>query len=319
MSAGQVLVAGGAGFLGSHLCRRLLAQGQGVLCLDNFSTGQPRNLVALRAHPRFSCCDHDIVQPLPGAILDAPLTAVYNLACPASPAKYQRDPLQTWRTCVLGTDQLLALAHRAGVPFLQASTSEVYGDPEVTPQAETYRGNVNPCGPRACYDEGKRAAEALICDYARQHGLVVRVARIFNTYGPGMAADDGRVVSNFMVQALRGQPLTLHGDGTQVRAFCYVDDLMAGLEALMRAPTDFTGPVNLGNPEPIAMQPLAHQVLALVGRDLPLVFLPRPTDDPRQRCPDIRLAQQQLGWQPRVPLAQGLAATLAYFRALLAL
>ncbi|MBN9407762.1 MAG: SDR family oxidoreductase [Burkholderiales bacterium] len=306
----RVLVAGGAGFLGSHLCERLLDDGASVVCVDDFSTGARGNVAHLLAHSRFDLLPHDVCKPL-----DLAVDEIYNLACPASPVHYQRDPLQTTRTSVLGAMHLLELARRSGARILQASTSEVYGDPEVHPQPEGYWGRVNPIGIRSCYDEGKRCAESLFFDYHRQHGVRIKVARIFNTYGPRMQPDDGRVVSNFIVQALRGEPLTVYGSGTQTRSFCYVSDLVEGLVALMASAEGFTGPVNLGNPDEITIGALAGQVLRLTGSGAVIEHRPLPGDDPAQRRPDIRLAEQQLGWAPRIPLEDGLRKTIGFFRA----
>lgn len=305
----RVLVAGGAGFLGSHLCERLLAQGHEVLCVDNCFTGNKRNIHHLLTHPRFEFIRHDVCFPL-----YVEVDAIYNLACPASPVHYQRDPVQTIKTSVMGTINLLGLAKRLKIPLLQASTSEVYGDPAVHPQPENYWGNVNPIGPRACYDEGKRCAETLCFDYHRQHGLEVKVVRIFNTYGPRMNPADGRVVSNFIVQALRSEPITLYGDGEQTRSFCYVDDLIDGFLRMMATPPNFTGPVNLGNPAEFSVHELAREVLDLIGSASALEYRTLPVDDPRQRKPDIALARAQLGWQPTVALREGLARTIEYFR-----
>ncbi len=308
----RILVTGGAGFLGSHLCDRLLLAGHEVLCVDNFSTGSKRNIAHLLGHPRFELLRHDIGLPLRVEVDD-----IYNLACPASPPHYQRDSLQTTLTSVQGAFHLLGLALRTGARLLQASTSEVYGDPACHPQREDYWGHVNPIGPRACYDEGKRCAETLCFDYRRRHGLRVKVARIFNTYGPRMQADDGRVVSNFVVQALSGSTLTVFGDGRQTRSFCYVDDLIDGLLRLMGSADDFCGPVNLGNPAESTMLELAQQVLMLTGSRAAIGFAPLPVDDPARRRPDIGLAMRHLGWQPAVPLRTGLERTIDYFRGLL--
>lgn len=305
----RVLVTGGAGFLGSHLCERLLEFGHDVLCVDNFFTGTRDNVLHLLDNPHFEIMRHDVTFPL-----YVEVDEIYNLACPASPVHYQRDPVQTTKTSVHGAINMLGLAKRLRAKILQASTSEVYGDPEVHPQPEAYWGRVNIVGPRACYDEGKRCAETLFFDYHRQHGLRIKVARIFNTYGPRMHPNDGRVVSNFIVQALRGEPITLYGDGQQTRSFCYVDDLVEGLIRLMATADDVTGPVNLGNPQEFTIRELAMQVLAETGAGSALVHEPLPEDDPRQRQPDIRLARELLDWQPRVPLAQGLAHTVRYFR-----
>ena len=307
----RVLITGGAGFLGSHLCERLLEAGDEVICVDNFFTGTRENIVHLLAHPRFELMRHDVTFPL-----YVEVDEIYNLACPASPVHYQFDPVQTTKTSVHGAINMLGLAKRTRARILQASTSEVYGDPEVHPQVESYWGRVNPIGPRACYDEGKRCAETLFFDYYRQHGLAIKVARIFNTYGPRMHPSDGRVVSNFIMQALRGEPITLYGGGVQTRSFCYVDDLVEGLMRLMASPADFVGPVNLGNPNEFTIRELAEQVVALTGSTSTLVDHPLPPDDPRQRQPDIALARAKLGWQPTIELAQGLPRTLDYFRAL---
>ncbi|MGI9169495.1 MAG: UDP-glucuronic acid decarboxylase family protein [Caulobacteraceae bacterium] len=308
----RVLVTGGAGFIGSHLCERLVADGREVLCVDNFFTGRRRNLATLLGEPRFELLRHDIVLPL-----HVETDRIFNLACPASPIHYQFDPIQTTKASVLGAINMLGLARRVKARILQASTSEVYGDPQIHPQPEAYWGNVNPIGPRSCYDEGKRCAETLFFDYQRQHRLEIKVARIFNTYGPRMRANDGRVVSNFIVQALRGESLTLHGDGGQTRSFCYVDDLVEGLVRLMDSPADLTGPINLGNPAECTMADLARAVLDLTGSRSKIVFTPLPTDDPRRRRPDIDLARRTLDWAPRVDLRAGLALTIAYFDELL--
>ena len=305
----RILVAGGAGFLGAHLCARLLDLGHSVVCVDNLQTGSMANLGAVGGHPKFAFIRQDIITPL-----HVPVDAIYNLACAASPMHYQRDPIHTLKTCVLGAANLLDLAHRLQATILQASTSEVYGDPEVHPQDESYRGHVNPIGPRACYDEGKRAAETLFFDMRRQHGVRMRVARIFNTYGPGMDPADGRVVSNFIIQALRGEALTLYGSGQQTRSFCYVDDLLDGLVRLMDAPAEVTGPVNLGNPNEFTVMQLAQLVLELTGSASPITHTPLPQDDPRQRRPVIERARTLLQWQPRVPLREGLTRTIEYFR-----
>ena len=305
----RILVTGGAGFLGSHLCDRLLADGHEVLCVDNFFTGAKTNVAHLADHPRFELKRHDVCFPL-----HVEVDRIYNLACPASPVHYQHDPVQTTKTSVMGALNMLGLAKRLKAPILQASTSEVYGDPEVHPQPEAYWGRVNPIGPRSCYDEGKRCAETLFFDYHRQHGLDIKVVRIFNTYGPRMHPDDGRVVSNFIVQALRGDDLTIYGDGTQTRSFCYVDDLIEGFVRMMATPKGFTGPVNIGNPGEYTMLELAETVLKLVGGRSRITHRPLPTDDPRQRQPDIALAKAELGWQPRVGLEEGLGRTIDYFR-----
>jgi UDP-glucuronate decarboxylase len=305
----RIIVTGGAGFLGSHLIERLLAQGHEVMCVDNLFTGTKRNIEHLIPHPLFEFTRHDVTFPL---YVEA--DEIYNLACPASPIHYQHDPVQTTKTSVHGAINMLGLAKRLKCQILQASTSEVYGDPSVHPQTEGYWGNVNPIGPRSCYDEGKRCAETLFFDYHRQHNLEIKVARIFNTYGPRMHPADGRVVSNFIMQALRGEPITLYGDGSQTRSFCYVDDLIEGLIRLMNSPAGFTGPVNLGNPVEFTMKELAEQVVELTGSPSPLVARPLPQDDPRQRQPDISLAREHLSWAPMVPLRDGLKATISYFR-----
>ena len=306
----KILVTGGAGFLGSHLCERLLADGHEVLCVDNYFTGTKANITHLRTNPRFELMRHDVTFPL-----YVEVDEIYNLACPASPIHYQFDPVQTTKTSVHGAINMLGLAKRLKAKIFQASTSEVYGDPDVHPQSEDYRGMVNPIGPRACYDEGKRCAETLFFDYYRQHGLRIRVARIFNTYGPRMHPDDGRVVSNFIMQALKGEPITLFGDGTQTRAFCYVDDLIDGFVRLMDAPDALTGPVNLGNPQELSIGNLAEKIVAMTGSKSKIILKPLPQDDPKQRCPDITLARSALGWEPVVPLETGLARTIAYFEA----
>ena len=308
----HVLVAGGAGFLGSHLCERLLAQGHRVLCVDSYDTGHVGNVAHLLADPAFTLVKHDVCVPL-GVTVDW----IFNLACPASPVQYQKHPIRTTRTSVVGTLNLLDLASACGARFLLASTSEVYGDPEVHPQPESYRGNVSSIGPRACYDEGKRCAESLCMDFRRERGTDVRIARIFNTYGPRMRDDDGRVVSNFVCQALRGEPITLFGDGGQTRSFCYVDDLVDGLIALMACEDPVDGPVNLGNPQELSMRTLADTVLALTQAASGRVFLALPADDPRRRCPDITRARQLLGWAPRTPLRTGLLRTIEHFRGVL--
>src|SRR5882757_1981616 len=306
----RVLVTGGAGFLGSHLIDRLLQEGHEVLCVDNLFTGTKRNMEHLQSHPRFEFLRHDVTFPL---YVEA--DEIYNLACPASPIHYQHDPVQTTKTSVHGAINMLGLAKRLGCRILQASTSEVYGDPAIHPQTESYWGNVNPIGPRSCYDEGKRCAETLFFDYHRQHGLEIKVARIFNTYGPRMHPADGRVVSNFIIQALTGQAITLYGDGNQTRSFCYVDDLVDGLIRLMNTPDDFTGPVNLGNPVEFTMKELAELIISETGSSSQLVTQPLPQDDPRQRKPNISLAETQLGWTPKIPLREGLKPTIDYFRA----
>ncbi|WP_119154884.1 UDP-glucuronic acid decarboxylase family protein [Caldimonas tepidiphila] len=305
----RVLVAGGAGFLGSHLCDRLLSEGHRVLAIDDLSTGRRENLEHLRLHARFAFREHDVTRPLPAGL---DVDGIFNLACPASPPHYQREPVQTTLTCVLGAHHLLELARQCGARLLQTSTSEVYGDPAVHPQVEDYRGNVSPTGPRACYDEGKRCAETLCFAYLRQHQTPVRVVRIFNTYGPRMQPDDGRVVSNFIVQALRGEDLTVYGNGEQTRSFCYVDDLIEGLRRMMDA--DAEGPVNLGNPQEHTVAELAERVLALTGSRSRIVRRPLPADDPKRRKPDIGQARRLLGWQPSVSLEDGLRETIAWFR-----
>ena len=307
----RILVTGGAGFLGSHLIDRLLADGHEVLCADNLFTGTKRNIDHLHGHSRYEFLRHDITFPL-----FVELDEIYNLACPASPIHYQHDPVQTTKTSVHGAINMLGLARRLKCRIFQASTSEVYGDPSVHPQSESYWGNVNPIGPRSCYDEGKRCAETLFFDYHRQHGLEVKVARIFNTYGPRMHPRDGRVVSNFIVQAIKGEPITLYGDGSQTRSFCYVDDLIDGFVRLMDSPAEFTGPVNLGNPGEFTIRALAEKVLAVTGSRSELEFRPLPVDDPKQRQPDITLAKSRLGWSPTVTLDQGLPATVAYFKSM---
>ncbi len=309
----RVLITGGAGFLGSHLADRLLADGHEVLCVDNFFTGARRNIAHLLDHPGFELMRHDVTFPL-----YVEVDQIYNLACPASPIHYQRDPIQTTKTSVMGAINMLGLAKRLRAPILQASTSEVYGDPEVHPQSEDYWGRVNPIGPRSCYDEGKRVAETLFFDYRRQVDLDIKVMRIFNTYGPRMDPNDGRVVSNFIVQALRGEPITIYGDGSQTRAFCYVDDLIDGMVRLMGTGHEVTGPINIGNPGEFTMLELAQEVLRITGSDSPIEHRELPTDDPKQRRPDISLAKATLGWEPKVELAAGLERTVEYFRGVLA-
>ncbi|MEO5763767.1 MAG: UDP-glucuronic acid decarboxylase family protein [Casimicrobiaceae bacterium] len=308
----RILVTGGAGFLGSHLCERLLARGDDVLCVDNFFTGSRDNLAPLLGNPHFEVIRHDVTFPL---YLE--VDEIYNLACPASPIHYQYDPVQTTKTSVHGAINMLGLAKRTKAKILQASTSEVYGDPKVHPQTEDYWGNVNPVGMRSCYDEGKRCAETLFFDYHRQHALRIKVARIFNTYGPRMHPSDGRVVSNFIVQALTNAPITLYGDGSQTRSFCYVDDLVGGLVALMDTGDDVTGPINLGNPEEYPITTLAHTIVELAGSGSQIVRKPLPSDDPLQRQPDISRARASLGWAPTVALRDGLTRTIAYFDRLL--
>ena len=307
----RILVTGGAGFLGSHLTDRLLEQGHEVICADNLFTGTKRNIEHLHNHPRFEFIRHDVCNPL-----KLEVDEIYNLACPASPVHYQYNPVLTTKTSVMGALNMLGLAKRLGCRIFQASTSEVYGDPEVHPQREDYWGHVNPIGTRSCYDEGKRCAETLFFDYHRQHGVEIKVARIFNTYGPRMHPKDGRVVSNFITQALNGEDLTVYGDGTQTRSFCYRDDLVEGFLLLMDTGPEVTGPVNLGNPGEFTMIELAEQVLKLTGSRSKIVHMPLPQDDPKQRQPDISLARATLGWQPKVPLAEGLAHTESYLRSL---
>ena len=308
-SSKRILVTGGAGFLGSHLCDRLLADGHEVLCLDNFFTGDKANIAHLLPHPKFELVRHDVTFPL-----FVEVDEIFNLACPASPVHYQHDPVQTTKTSVHGAINMLGLAKRLGIRIFQASTSEVYGDPVVHPQTEEYWGHVNPNGIRSCYDEGKRCAETLFFDYHRQCGLEIKVARIFNTYGPRMHHADGRVVSNFIVQALTGVPITLYGDGEQSRSFCFVSDLIGGFVRLMDSPAEITGPINLGNPVEFTMRELAEQVLAKTGSKSEIEFEALPSDDPRQRQPDIGKARSLLGWEPTVPLSVGLDRTIAYFR-----
>lgn len=308
----HVLVTGGAGFLGSHLCEKLLECGNEVLCIDNFFTGARDNIKHLLTHPNFELLRHDVTFPL-----YVEVDEIYNLACPASPIHYQFDPVQTTKTSVHGAINMLGLAKRVGAKILQASTSEVYGDPTVHPQVEAYWGNVNPIGPRSCYDEGKRCAETLFFDYWRQHRLRIKVARIFNTYGPKMHPSDGRVVSNFIIQALKNEPITIYGDGLQSRSFCYVTDLIDGLVRLMNTGDDVTGPINLGNPNEFTIKELAESVIDATGSSSKLLFKPLPTDDPRQRQPDIQRAKEKLDWTPRVELKEGLEATVRYFDQLL--
>jgi UDP-glucuronate decarboxylase len=308
LSSKRILVTGGAGFIGSHICERLLEQGHEVLCLDNFFTGRRMNVAQLMGNPRFELMRHDVTFPL-----YVEVDEIYNLACPASPIHYQFDPVQTTKTSVHGAINMLGLAKRVRAKILQASTSEVYGDPKVHPQPEEYWGHVNTIGPRACYDEGKRCAETLFFDYHRQHRLRIKVARIFNTYGPRMHPNDGRVVSNFIVQALSGQDITVYGDGSQTRSFCYVDDLVEGLLRLMASPDEVTGPINLGNPGEFTILELAEKVIQLTGSRSKIVFKPLPENDPLQRQPDITRAKQTLGWQPGVPLEEGLKRAIPYF------
>jgi UDP-glucuronate decarboxylase len=311
MSKKRILVTGGAGFLGSHLCEKLLSQGCDVLCLDNFFTGSKENIVPFLDHPFFELVRHDVCVPL-----KVEVDEIYNLACPASPVHYQSDPVQTTKTSIHGAINMLSLAQTLNAKILQASTSEVYGDPEIHPQHEGYWGNVNPIGPRSCYDESKRCAETLFFDYRRQFGLPIKIARIFNTYGPRMHPQDGRVVSNFIVQALRGEPITIYGDGSQTRSFCYVDDLIDGLIRLMDSGPQFTGPVNLGNPVEFRIVDLADLVLKMTHSSSKLVFKPLPQDDPKQRKPNIILAQQELDWAPKTHLEEGLDRTIHYFKKL---
>lgn len=304
----KILVTGGAGFLGSHLCEKLLARGDEVLCVDNLFTGTKQNILHLLSNPRFEFMRHDVTFPL-----YVEVDEIYNLACPASPIHYQFDPVQTTKTSVVGAINMLGLAKRTKAKILQASTSEVYGDPEVHPQIESYRGCVNPIGIRACYDEGKRCAETLFFDYQRQHNVNIKVMRIFNTYGPRMHPNDGRVVSNFIIQALKGEDITIYGDGKQTRSFCYVDDLINGMIALMDSRDGFYGPVNIGNPNEFSMLELAQNVLELTQSQSKLVFKPLPLDDPKQRQPDITLAKSELNWEPKIQLKEGLQKTIAYF------
>ncbi len=310
----RILVAGGAGFLGSHLCDRLLKEGHEVLCADNFFTGKKENLAQLSSHPRFEILRHDVTQPL-----FVEVDEIYNFACPASPLHYQHDPVQTLKTSVLGAMHLLGLAKRLGAKIFQASTSEVYGDPTLHPQTEEYWGNVNPIGFRSCYDEGKRCAETLFFDYWRSYKARIKVGRIFNTYGPRMHPNDGRVVSNFIVQALTNEPITIYGDGKQTRSFCYVDDLIEVIVRLMQSDDTLVGPINIGNPAEYKIAELAHQIRELTGSRSPIITKPLPSDDPKQRRPDISKAREFLGWEPKVPLEAGLKATIAYFEGALSL
>jgi len=307
----RILITGGAGFVGSHLSERLLHEGHDVLCVDNFYTSTRRNIVHLLEHPNFELMRHDVTFPL-----YVEVDQIYNLACPASPIHYQRDPVQTTKTSVHGAINMLGLAKRTGARILQSSTSEVYGDPEVHPQTEDYWGNVNPIGIRSCYDEGKRCAETLFFDYRRQFNTSIKVARIFNTYGPKMLPDDGRVVSNFIVQALQGKDITIYGDGSQSRSFCYVDDLIDGLIKLMNSKEDLTGPINLGNPGEFTIKELAEKVITMVGSKSKIIYQPLPQDDPTQRQPDITQAKAELGWNPKITLEQGLKPTIKYFKSL---
>ena len=308
----MILVTGGAGFVGSHLCERLLEAGNNVLCVDSYRTGSRANIFHLLGRPDFEMVRHDVINPLHVEVQE-----IYNLACPASPQHYQYDPIQTTKTSFMGAMNMLGLAKRTGAKILQASTSEIYGDPSIHPQTEDYWGNVNPIGTRSCYDEGKRVAETLFFDYHRKHAIPIKVARIFNTYGPRMHPNDGRVVSNFIVQALKGEDITIYGDGSQTRSFCYVSDLVDGLVRLMASPPETTGPINLGNPGEFSMLELAERVLSLVGSASRIVYRPLPADDPRQRQPDIAIAKRDLGWAPTVALEDGLRETIAYFRDLL--
>ena len=308
----KVLVTGGAGFLGAHLCERLLGLGHDVLCVDNYFTGSKRNVAHLLPNPQFELMRHDVTFPL-----YVEIDQIFNLACPASPVHYQHDPVQTTKTSVIGAMNMLGLAKRLKIKILQASTSEIYGDPHVHPQPESYWGNVNTIGPRACYDEGKRCAETLFFDYHRQHGVAIKVMRIFNTYGPRMHPNDGRVVSNFIVQALQGQDITIYGEGNQTRSFCYVDDNIDGMYRLMNSRDGFTGPVNIGNPGEFTMLELAQLVLELTNSKSKLVFMPLPQDDPMQRKPVIDVAKAELGWEPKIPLREGLVKTIAYFDSIL--
>ncbi|MCX7698798.1 MAG: SDR family oxidoreductase [Candidatus Goldbacteria bacterium] len=308
----RILVTGGAGFIGSHLCEKLLNEGHEILCVDNFYTGRRANIAHLLSNPNFELMRHDITFPL-----YVEVDEIYHLACPASPVHYQFDPVQTIKTAVHGSINMLGLAKRTKAKILLASTSEVYGDPTVHPQPETYWGNVNPIGPRACYDEGKRCAETLFFDYHRQHKVRIKIARIFNTYGPRMHPDDGRVVSNFIVQALKGEDITIYGDGNQTRSFCYIDDMVDGLIKLMNSADDFTGPVNLGNPVEVSILTLAEKIIELTSSKSKIVFKPLPADDPKRRQPDITLAKQKLNWQPLTSLEEGLLKTIDYFRILL--
>jgi UDP-glucuronate decarboxylase len=305
----RILITGGAGFLGSHLCDKLIEQGNDVLCLDNFFTGSKDNITHLLGNPKFELIRHDIINPI---FLE--MDKIYNLACPASPVHYQYNPIKTVKTNVMGAINTLGMAKRLNAKILQASTSEVYGDPDIHPQKEDYWGRVNPIGPRSCYDEGKRAAECLMMDYHRQNSVKVKIARIFNTYGPRMALNDGRVVSNFVIQALKGEDITVYGDGSQTRSFCYVDDMIDGLIRMMESDEGFLGPVNLGNPDEFRILDLAKTIIGMTGNRSKIVFRPLPQDDPMQRNPDISLARKILGWHPRVKLEEGLARTIAYFR-----
>ena len=308
----KILVTGGGGFLGSHLCERLLSEGHEVICLDNFFTGTKQNILHLMANPRFELMRHDVTLPL-----FIEIDEIYNLACPASPIHYQHDPVQTTKTCVHGAINMLGLAKRTGAKIMQASTSEVYGDPEVHPQTEDYWGRVNPIGIRSCYDEGKRCAETLFMDYHRQHNLQIKIARIFNTYGPRMHSNDGRVVSNFVVQALKGEPITIYGDGQQTRSFCYVDEMVDAFVRLMNSDDEFIGPVNLGNPGEFTIRELAEKTLAMTNSSSELINMPLPQDDPTQRQPNISLAKEKLGWEPVIKLEEGLGRTIDYFKSII--
>jgi UDP-glucuronate decarboxylase len=312
MNAKKILITGGGGFLGSHLSERLLNEGNEIICLDNFFTGTKQNILHLMDNPRFELLRHDVTMPL-----YIEVDEIYNLACPASPIHYQHDPVQTTKTCVHGAINMLGLAKRTGAKIMQASTSEVYGDPEIHPQIESYWGRVNPIGIRSCYDEGKRCAETLFLDYHRQHNLDIKIARIFNTYGPKMHANDGRVVSNFIVQALKGEDITIYGDGQQSRSFCYVDEMVDAFIRLMNTDRDFIGPVNLGNPGEFTIRELAEKTLKMVGSKSSLINEPLPEDDPKQRQPDISLAKEKLGWEPVIKLDEGLAKTIEYFKSVL--
>ena len=312
MDSKKILITGGGGFLGSHLSERLLNEGHEIICLDNFFTGNKQNIVHLMDNPRFEVLRHDVTMPL-----FIEVDEIYNLACPASPIHYQHDPVQTTKTCVHGAINMLGLAKRTGAKIMQASTSEVYGDPEIHPQVESYWGRVNPIGIRSCYDEGKRCAETLFLDYHRQHNLDIKIARIFNTYGPKMHANDGRVVSNFIVQALKGEDITIYGDGQQSRSFCYVDEMIDAFIRLMNTDRDFIGPVNLGNPGEFTIRELAEKTLTMVGSKSSLINEPLPEDDPKQRQPDISLAKEKLGWEPVIKLDEGLAKTIEYFKSVL--
>ena len=308
----KILVTGGGGFLGSHLCERLLSEGHEVICMDNFFTGTKQNILHLMTNPRFELMRHDVTLPL-----FIEIDEIYNLACPASPIHYQHDPVQTTKTCVHGAINMLGLAKRTGAKIMQASTSEVYGDPEVHPQTEDYWGRVNPIGIRSCYDEGKRCAETLFMDYHRQHNLQIKIARIFNTYGPRMHSNDGRVVSNFVVQALKGEPITIYGDGQQTRSFCYVDEMVDAFVRLMNSDGEFIGPVNLGNPGEFTIRELAEKTLAMTNSSSELINMPLPQDDPTQRQPNISLAKEKLGWEPVIRLEEGLGKTIDYFKSII--